>query len=285
MLAEKENAAMTASVVLFEGRNALFELNRTITLQAAERHTKLVRALRVILALGILGLGGSVAFFIAGSALNPHTQIETTMTGGQIRAVNPRITGRDKGGTPYVITAQSAERPETTADVTELVSPRLDFSSSGVDAPASIVEAARGVFDQAKRTLDLLNGVRFRTDNGYRFESEHARVFVDEGRVVGDRMIMGAGPLGSIQAQSFEIQNSGDRVVFTGNVVARLYPDRPATAATEGLPGATLSPDGLIAPPTSSATPQGAPAPSGANPALDKPAAPHSDPNEVKKTP
>jgi lipopolysaccharide transport protein LptA len=145
-----------------------------------------------------------------------------------------------------VISAQSAERPETAAAATiatELLAPRLDFT--GQDSPSASVEAARGTFDEAARTLDLHDGVSFATDNGYVFESEQARVYVDDGRVVGDRMIMGEGPVGSIRAQGFEISNGGDSVTFSGSVVARLYPDQPdPTDAQDAPEGAQLSRQG-----------------------------------------
>ncbi len=80
---------------------------------------------------------------------------------------------------------------------------------------------------------------------------------------------MGAGPLGSIRAQSFEIRDSGDRVVFSGNVIARLYPDRPETPVSpDGFPGATLTPaprDPANAGVTDQAAPGRAPPPSEPN--------------------
>jgi lipopolysaccharide export system protein LptC len=217
---------MTASVVLFDGRSAVSDSGWKLKLESARRRTRFVKALRRTLALAILVIGGGVGFFIVSSAVNPPPQIDAAQVAGQVRMVNPRFTGRDARGNPILITARTAERPETGSETTELAFPQLDFEDQ--DNPSSRVQAERGVLDQAARTLDLIEGVSFTTDNGYRFETQYARVFVDDGRVLGERVIMGEGPLGSIRAQSFEILDGGDRVVFTGDVVARLYPDRPA---------------------------------------------------------
>jgi lipopolysaccharide export system protein LptC len=249
---------MTASVVLFDGRSAAADPTWKLRLETAKQRSKFVRALRRALLLAILALAGGVLFFIVQSAINPPPEIDPAQVGGQVRMVNPRFTGRDSSGAPFVVSARSAERPETGSETTELASPRLDFENQ--DNPASNVQADRGLFDQVARTLDLIDGVSFGTANGYRFETQHARAYVDEGRVVGERVIMGEGPLGSIRAQSFEISEGGDRVVFTGDVVARLYPDRPPEQTGESMPSTVIVVES--AEPTLDApTPETSPAP------------------------
>jgi lipopolysaccharide export system protein LptC len=238
---------MTASVVLFEPRSATAPDAGWVTrLEAARRRTRFVKRLKSLLVVAMVLVGGAVVFFIVLSTINPPPAIDPAQVSGQVRMTNPRFTGRDADGRPYVISAQAAERPEMVTSATaatELLAPRLDFT--GENSPAATVEAARGTFDETARTLDLNDGVSFATDNGYRFESEHARVFVDDGQVVGDRMIMGEGPLGSIRAQGFEIRAGGDSVVFAGDVVARLYPDEaPEEVATSEPESAQLSRQG-----------------------------------------
>jgi lipopolysaccharide export system protein LptC len=244
---------MTASVVLFDGRSAAADPTWKLRLEAAKRRTKVVRGVRRSLLLTILALSGAVTFFIVASAINPPPAIDPEQVAGQVRMVNPRFTGRDSRGTPFVISARSAQRSETSSETTELTLPRFDFADQV--NPASNLRADRGVYDQAGHTLDLIDGVSFATDNGYRFETQHARAFVDDGRVVGERVVMGEGPLGSIRAQSFEIIDGGDRVVFTGDVVARLYPDRPPDHTEESRPSTVVVVD------TEDASPETPPAP------------------------
>jgi lipopolysaccharide export system protein LptC len=220
---------MTASVVLFEGRaSSLLDHDRTLTLEAARRHTASVRVLRVLLALAMAGVAASVGYYVVQSAINPPPEIEAAATTGEARMDNLRLSGLDSEGSPYVIRAESAERLDDNADVIELAFPQLDFTAE--QTASSVVRADRGVYDQVASTLDLHDGVSFRTDTGYVFKTEQARVYVDEGRVAGEKMILGEGPTGSIRAQGFEITDDGDRVIFSGEVVARLYRDAPTSA-------------------------------------------------------
>jgi len=219
---------MTATVVLFDGRSTFLEPRRLVTLEAAQRRSKLVRLFRALLLLAMTGIIGGVGFLVVANALRPPVTIQPTSQDGSTRMVNPRFTGRDSGGAPFIITAQTAERPEGATTVTELAFPQFNFS--GEENPSSMVIADRGVYDQEARTLDLYNGVKFRTENGYSFETEHARVYIDDGRVVGERLISGSGPMGSLRAQSFEIADGGNSVTFRDNVVARLYTERRVPA-------------------------------------------------------
>ena len=41
----------------------------------------------------------------------------------------------------------------------------------------------------------------------------------------------GSGPLGDIKADSYEILDGGDRIVFKGNVQTVIYPSKPEESA------------------------------------------------------
>ncbi len=210
---------MTATVVLFDGRDTYFEPRRSTTLDAALRRTRTVGRFRVLLALAMAVLAGVVGAYILANAMSgevaPAAGVESA-----IEMINPRFTGRDSNGSPYVVTADTASRRPESVSRTELANPKLVFEDR--ENPDSAVTAERGVFDRDANTLDLYGKVRFETDNGYLFETEHARVRTSEGVVMGDAPISGSGPMGALQAQSFQILERGSRVVFDGNVVARI---------------------------------------------------------------
>ena len=72
---------------------------------------------------------------------------------GSQRIVNPRFVGRDEGGAPFTVTADSAVRRQGgIAGVADLERPALDYElvSSG---DTSQVLAETGVFDDAGRAV------------------------------------------------------------------------------------------------------------------------------------
>ena len=52
----------------------------------------------------------------------------------------------------------------------------------------------------------------------------HARMYVQENRVVGLEPLEGEGPFGRLRADSYEINDGGDRVTFRGNVWTEIQP-------------------------------------------------------------
>ena len=209
-----------------------WEPRRALTLGAARRRTAFVRALRLIFITAIIVILALVAVqLFIGSSGGPTVPTEAVST--DVRMVNPRITGRDENLTPYALTADVAiRRRDNSSGLTELERPRLDYDFLNTGANASQVLAQTGTFDTEARILDLYSDVNLTTDNGYSFASEHARVFLREERVTGESPVSGAGPVGTITAERYEIHDGGDRVIFEGNVHARIVQDR--TAPSDG---------------------------------------------------
>ncbi|MEL7540332.1 MAG: LPS export ABC transporter periplasmic protein LptC [Pseudomonadota bacterium] len=136
-----------------------------------------------------------------------------------VTMVNARFTGRNIAGEAYVITAEAAQRRRADPSIINLTNPRL------VDDKGTEVSAPVGVYYQNAAYLDLFQNVKVRDAEGYEFTTTAARVFVQEGRVQGLEPLNGNGPLGDVRADSYEIEDEGDRVIFRGNVDLTLYPD------------------------------------------------------------
>jgi lipopolysaccharide export system protein LptC len=210
--------------------HSVWEPRRATTLAAARKRTRFVRLLRMAL----VGLASVIIFLMAAQilirSLGGEAQ-EAVTVGEDARMINPRFTGRDEAGMPYVVTADAAiRRRGTEARLTELESPRLDYDLIAAYEQADGVLARTGVFDADARTLDLNSDVQFRTQSGYAFEADHARIYLTDERVVGNSPVEGEGPLGTIRADSYEVLDGGNRVVFRGNVRATIYND----AANDG---------------------------------------------------
>lgn len=202
-----------------------WEPRRATTLAAARRRTHFVRMLR----LGLMVLTGLIVVLIIAQitlrALGTEEQAPVTV-GEDARMINPRFTGRDDNGTPYVVTADAAiRRRGEDVRLTELESPQLDYDLIAADDEAEGVLARTGLFDADARTLDLNADVRFRTRSGYEFLAEHARIYLAEERVVGESAVEGDGPMGTIRSNAYEILDGGNRVVFTGNVRTHINND------------------------------------------------------------
>ena len=122
-----------------------------------------------------------------------------------------------------MITADTAQRNGANPALIELDMPALDDGLNGT------VTAPRGVFDQDAQHLELFEEVVLTDAGGNRFVTTHARMFVQENRVVGLQPLEGEGPLGKIRADTYEIQEGGKRLIFRGNVWTEITPSRLET--------------------------------------------------------
>lgn len=193
---------------------------RRLTLAQARRRSDLVRFLRMLFTTAAAISAGVLIGSLAYSVISHGNMPQTNRTANIVTMLNPRFTGRDANGVPYVITADTAQRNPGNAQLVDLVNPALDEGSTGK------VQAPRGVFDQESQQLELFENVVLTDNAGNRFETTHARMFVEENRVIGLEPLVGAGPLGQIRADSYEIQDGGARIVFKGNVWTEIQPAR-----------------------------------------------------------
>jgi lipopolysaccharide export system protein LptC len=209
-----------------------WEPRRALTLSAARRRTAFVRLLRFVFIAAIAAIIALLAVQLFVGATGGEA-VSTEAVSTDVRMVNPRITGRDENLTPYALTADVAvRRRDNASGLTELERPRLDYDFLNTAANASEVLAQTGTFDPETRILDLYSDVNLNTDNGYSFASQHARIFLREERVTGEMPVTGSGPVGTITADRYEIHEGGNRVIFEGNVHARIVQDR--TAPSDG---------------------------------------------------
>ncbi|OUY01009.1 MAG: hypothetical protein CBB65_02525 [Hyphomonadaceae bacterium TMED5] len=196
---------------------------RRLSLKQARSRSDLVRLLRMLFTSAAAISAGVLIGSLAYSVISGTT---TQVDMGEARSVtmlNPRFTGRDANGQPYEITADTAQRNTSNASLIDLVNPALDNGMSGT------VQAPRGVFDQDAQHLELFEEVVLTDASGNRFVTTHARMYVQDNRVVGLEPLEGEGPFGKLRADSYEINDGGDRVTFRGNVWTEIQPSRRET--------------------------------------------------------
>lgn len=130
--------------------------------------------------------------------------------------VNPRYTGTDQSQRPFTVTASSATQdPEDQRRVT-LDAPQADMTME--DGSWLTVLASGGIYHQLEQTLNLDGPVNIFSDLGYEFHAESAVIDLETGGARSDRPIYGQGPFGSVRSDRLTVTQSGQRLLFEGNV-------------------------------------------------------------------
>lgn len=208
----------------------LWAPKRQLTLAQARRRSERVRYLRY----GLVGAAavsiGLFLGFVFRSALSQDARPPAVRDDEAVTMINPRFTGRDSEGQVFTITADAAQRRRSANGVVDLVNPVMR------DANGAELKAPTGFYDRDKGVLELYEDVNIRDSAGYAFSTKGARLILGEDRVEGLSPLQGKGPLGDIEADSYEILDGGNRIVFTGNVRTVIYPqpaEEPATSESE----------------------------------------------------
>lgn len=194
-----------------------------------------VRRLRWALPAAMGALVLAVAGWIAVRAVVADLRSDRAAAGG-LHMTNPRFFGRDEAGRAFTLQAGEAVRDARDADRVTLTDPNLVLDYGGVRP--STVRGARGVYLQSARRLTVTGGVRVDDGRGARLRSPDALVDTRTGDVRGAGGVTGESPLGRFQASSYLVAGKGARVVFSGDVRARLTNASSAapTAAPESAP-------------------------------------------------
>ncbi len=191
---------------------ALWAPQRRSTLAQARRRSRFLRTFRWLC---ILISAGSIALtlgFVAAHSVQKSFGLRDQISAGDaLRMVNPRFSGVDSRG-EFMLTASTAVRRSRLSDLVDLEQPYYRGSKG------QTITAPRGVYRQDKRTLELLGAVEFKDESGNVFETSYAMIDTTRDVARGDKPVRGAGPLGVVRADAYEIQASGGRVRMSGNV-------------------------------------------------------------------
>ena len=227
----------TASAHHLHSYDAIVANRRARSLEAARRRTRFVRALRGVLVFGLVLVAANAGIQVLRSGLADSRPAPVAVGGEGQRIVNPRFTGRDADGAPFVLTADAAvRRAAGAAALTDLERPALDYQLIGATDQASVVLADSGVYDERTEQLRLTGNVSLETRSGYRFETVAATLFLEESAIVGEAPVEGRADWGAVRADGFEVRDDGERIIFRDDVRTRFYMDgagRPAPEETE----------------------------------------------------
>lgn len=219
----------SSSVMAFD-RDGLIGAHsrRHRSLRAARLRSLWVRRARWAIVAAMVLIGGYLAYqiFISGQAHGPA--LPPAPVNASDRIINPRFTGRDEKGVPFLVTAQNAVRlPGSLDPVAQLSQPIFVYGErvNGTSKEGSEARARQGVYDAGTRVLILRQDVALVTQSGYSFETNAADVHLNESRVEGNQYVFGRAPWGLIKAGGFEAFEQENRIVFNNGVRSRLYVD------------------------------------------------------------
>jgi len=207
----------------------LWEPKRTLTLEAARRHSQRIRFLRqLLLMLATLLILTLVWQF----ASRQSTFIQEDNPEETVKMINPRYSGRTKDGLPYRLTAAFATREVQNDALVQLTNPVLHFLRDK-GAEESIVIAESGTYDDVNKVLNLRTAVDLETDDGYHCVTTHARVFAKEKRIEGDEPIACTGNFGEANGNSYEILDDYKVFIFKDGMDAVIERSADAGGAVD----------------------------------------------------
>lgn len=189
---------------------------RHLTLARARRHSLAIRLWRwFCLAVCALMLA-AIAVSALSRALGRNFMGEAPAVASSVRMINPRFTGRAGDDGSYVITAASAKRRANNPSIVDLDKPTYR-SALGLTVTAPV-----GVYDPEAHTLELSGGVQFEDRRGNRFATERTKLDAKTNLASGMQTVEGAGPLGSVRADAYEIDANSGHVRMSGRVSGSL---------------------------------------------------------------
>lgn len=189
------------------------------TMLDAERYTRFVTLMKRALPIAALVLLAAVAVY----AFQPRQQDRMAMTfervgevANDLAMVKPRLSGTDAKGNPFVITADRAVQEGRSSRRARLENVDADLT---LDKERWLnATAANGLFDADARTLMLDGGISVFSDNGYELHTKSAHFDLKKGFVHGEQSVTGQGPLGTMSADTFEVDKATQQIRLKGNV-------------------------------------------------------------------
>jgi lipopolysaccharide export system protein LptC len=193
------------------------------------RHSFLIAVLRRLLPALCVVILGAIGAWATLSVLLARGDGTKVKSNSEIRMLNPYLQGRTEEGKPYLVRAASAVRDNADTAKMTLDKPVLLLGPGAADW--TTVRADRGVYREDTGMLDLHGQVTLDDFKGNHLVTEHALVDSKKNNVQGETHISGRGPLGSIEASSYSLENGGAYLHFAGRVKSRIEQHRQTAGA------------------------------------------------------
>jgi lipopolysaccharide export system protein LptC len=201
--------------------------------RAALRHSRQVRALRVVVLAGIavvlLGVMAANYAPSVGPLRLPGELGKLVIKGTKITMQAPKLTGYTTDSRPYEFTAETAAQDINKPDMVELqkMHARLQME----DKSTVEMTAPSGVYDMKADKLTLNDDIALASSTGYAARLKEAVVDMHSGNVVSNKPVWVKLLNGDLNAKRLEISDNGAVIRFDGGVSMVLHPGEDADKA------------------------------------------------------
>lgn len=220
-----------------DGESARADGTRAVHVRRAQRHSKLVRLLRIALPGGAIAIAAYYVATLIGAS-NIGTELARSaipkIIPSSLTMKNPRYRGFTKDGGAYVVTAEAATPEAGNTNLIRLSVVTGDLTQK--DGATMSLTAKDGVFDTSNESVVLHNDVHLKTNRGGWALMEELRVESRTGIITSDKPVQFGNPQSKITGQQLRIMQKTKEVVVTGNVVAVITP--PSKDGASGVPSA-----------------------------------------------
>ena len=146
------------------------------------------------------------------SAISEEVSEVTNEVTEKRRVLNPQYLSTDKKNRPFKVSAAYGD--QISEEIIYLHRPRVDFVLQ--NGTVGILTADKGEVNQDKHTLVIQDNVVLEHQSGHKFVTAKAFVDMETRRAWGNEAVLGNGPLGTLKATGFWIEDEGETIVFKG---------------------------------------------------------------------
>jgi lipopolysaccharide export system protein LptC len=200
------------------------------TAMNALRYSRFVTVMKRVLPISAGLLIAAVIAYSLVPRQSEKLKLPTTEVGeinNDLTMTKPKLTGTDKKGNPFVITADAAIQDPSNVKRATLKMVEADLT---LDKNRWLnVTARHGFIDMEKSLLTLDSGIAIYSDDGYELHTTRADVDLKKGLFKGPDVVTGHGPAGTLRADSFELDRATNRLVLVGHVQMSINPGEVKT--------------------------------------------------------
>ena len=230
------------------GRHAGEPPNRAGKVRRAQRHSKIVRLMRLVLPLAALAIAGFYAMTLIDVSNLGAKIVRTTLPKiipSNLTMNNPRYRGFNKDGGAYVLAAKTANRDPNVATRVRLN--EVDGEMVQTDGVTTKLAAKLGIYDTDTEAITLEDDIRINSTNGGWARLQVAQVDTRTSQITSTKPVTLGNPSSTISADTMKVLQKSKEMQLAGNVIATIEPPKPKSGEPPQASQATAAGDPGIA--------------------------------------